>query len=152
MSDIRTELLFEVTIAVGGMTTLGRTQYGDRRIAQIAGGTVKGPKVNGRIQPGGGDWILDRIDGVTQLDVRLVIETDDGATIYMTYKGIRHGPAEVMAALARGEQVDPACYYFRTAPFFETGSEKYAWMNRIVAVATGDRTPAGPVYKVYQVL
>ena len=91
-------------------------------------------------------------DGVLNLDVRLTLETDDGATIYMIYRGYRHGPEEVIERLNRGEDVDPSEYYFRTAPMFETASEKYAWLNSVVCVATGRRNPDGPVYDVFQVL
>jgi len=93
-----------------------------------------------------------RGDGATQLDVRCTLQTDDGALVNMTYRGIRHGPAEIIERLGRGEDVDPALYYFRTAPFFETASEKYGWLNRIVAVATGRRRASGPIYDVFQVL
>jgi hypothetical protein len=84
--------------------------------------------------------------------VRITLETDDGQLIYMTYRGIRHGPAEVMARLAKGEAVDPASSYFRTTPAFETASQKYDWLNRIVSVASGRREKSGPVYEVYEVL
>jgi hypothetical protein len=70
----------------------------------------------------------------------------------MTYRGVRHGPADVMARLAKGESVDPASYYFRTAPVFETAAPRYDWLNRIVSVATGRREASGPVYEVYEVL
>lgn len=153
MSEVRTDFLFRISIQVGGTPAMiGRTPFGERRIARIGGGTVEGPKVNGIIQSGGGDWILLRADGAMQLDVRLTIETDDNALIYMTYRGVRHGPPDVMDRVNRGEPVDPAAYYFRTAPFFETGSEKYGWLNRIVAVGIGSRVPEGPIYDVFQVL
>ena len=70
----------------------------------------------------------------------------------MTYRGIRHGPPEIIERIGRGEDVDPSLYYFRTAPFFETASEKHGWLNRIVAVATGRRRGSGPVYDVFEVL
>lgn len=153
MTDIRTELLFTMRLEVESpMQMLGTTPFGERRIARVAGGSFEGPRLNGKVLPGGGDWLLLRNDGVLQLDVRLTLETDDRQLIYMTYRGHRHGPAEVMARLNRGESVDASEYYFRTAPFFETGSENYAWLNRIVAVGTGYRVPTGPVYTVYEVL
>ena len=86
------------------------------------------------------------------LDVRLTLETDDAQLIYMTYRGLRHGPADVIARLNRGEPVDPASYYFRTTPVFETASTKYDWLNRVVSVATGRREASGPIYEVYEVL
>jgi hypothetical protein len=154
MSEIQTEFVMEMRLSVAmPLTALGNTQYGDRRIARVTGGTFEGPKLRGTVHDAGGDWILNRTDGVTQLDVRLTMQTDDGALIYMTYKGLRHGPADVMAKLAAGEPVDPSLLYFRTAPFFETAADgKYAWMNKAVFVATGRREPSGPIYRVFQVL
>ena len=152
MSGIDTEFLFRIAIDVARIVELGETPFGRRRIAEISGGSFEGPRLKGRVAPGGGDWVLVRRDGVTQLDVRLTLETDDGALIYMTYRGARHGPAEVIARLDAGEAVDPSSYYFRTAPFFETAADNYAWLNGIVAVASGERTPQGPVYHVYQVV
>jgi hypothetical protein len=152
MDKIETELLFEVTFDVGRMTELGNTPLGNRRIAEIAGGTFEGPKLRGRAMAGGGDWILLRPDGALQLDVRVTLETDDGHLIYMSYRGIRHGPDDVIARLNAGAEVDPSEYYFRATPFFETSSETYGWLNRIVCVSTGHRKPSGPVYKVFQVL
>lgn len=152
MTDIRTELLFTVTITVAPPQLLGSTPLGDRRNVLISGGQFEGPRLRGTVLPGGSDWILLRADGVLQLDVRATLQTDDGALINMTYRGLRHGPAAVIDRLDRGEKVDPAEYYFRTAPFFETSAARYGWLNRIVAIATGERIPAGPIYTVYQVL
>lgn len=152
MAEIRTEHLFNISITVDPLQMLGATQYGERRIASITGGVFEGKKLKGTVLPGGGDWLLFRNDGMLQLDVRMTLKTDDDALIYMTYKGLRHGPAEVIDRLNKGEAVDPSEYYFRTSPFFETGAEKYAWLNGIVAVATGHRLATGPVYDVFQVL
>jgi hypothetical protein len=104
------------------------------------------------VLPGGADWIMLRPDGATTLDVRLVLQTDDGATIGMTYRGMRHGPPEIMERVGRGEAVAPGSYYFRTAIAFETAAPRYAWLNRILAVGTGERPPSGPVYDVFEVL
>jgi hypothetical protein len=125
---------------------------GNRRIGLVAGGTFAGPKLRGKVLPGGADWIVVRADGVTTLDVRLVLETDDGAAIGMTYRGLRHGPSEVMDKVNRGDPVDPSTYYFRTAVAFETAAAKYAWLNSAIFVGTGDRKPSGPVYDVFEVL
>jgi hypothetical protein len=86
------------------------------------------------------------------LDVRLTLITDDDAVILMSYRGIRTGPPEVLARLAGGERVDPSEYYFRIVPSFETGDERYAWLNSVIAIGTGDRVPEGPVYTIYEVL
>jgi hypothetical protein len=150
---IQTRHLFTITIEVPRVADLGATPNGHRRIATVAGGTFEGQRLKGKIQPSpGGDWLLLRPDGVLVLDVRLTLETDDGQLIYMTYRGLRHGPADVISRVNRGEAVDPATYYFRTTPVFETASAKYEWLNRIIAVASGRREPTGPVYEVYEVL
>ena len=81
-----------------------------------------------------------------------MLQTDDGATIGMTYRGMRHGPADVMDKVNKGEFVDPSLYYFRTAVSFETAAAKYDWLNRIIAIGTGSRPPEGPVYDVFEVL
>jgi hypothetical protein len=152
MAEIRTAHLFTITLAVGEIQNLGETPVGGRRVAVVEGGRFEGAKLKGTVLKGGSDWIIARSDGALQLDVRLTLKTDDGQLIGMTYRGYRHGPAEVIERLNRGETVDPASYYFRTAPVFETSSEKYGWLNRIVAVATGRRLPEGPVYDVFEVL
>ena len=150
---IETRHLFTLTADVPKIDDLGATPNGTRRIATVSGGSFKGERLSGRIRPTpGGDWLQLRADGATILDVRCTLETDDGELIYMTYRGVRHGPPEVMARLAKGESVDPKSYYFRTTPVFETASEKNRFLNRIVCVATGRREPAGPVYDVFQVL
>jgi len=150
---IQTRHLFTLTADVPRIVDLGATPQGTRRIATVTGGTFQGGRLRGTLQAApGGDWILVRPDGATILDVRVTLETDDHQLIYMTYRGVRHGPADVMARLAKGEPVDPASYYFRTTPVFETASPRYDWLNRIVAVATGRREASGPVYEVYEVL
>jgi Protein of unknown function (DUF3237) len=152
MPEIKTELLFKITLEVPSILDLGETPYGRRRIARVGGGTFEGPKMKGRVLDGGGDWLLLRRDGVLQLDVRQTLETDDKQHIYMTYRGYRHGPKDVIDRLNRGEPVDPSLYYFRTTPWFETASEKYAWLNGICTIATGERQASGPTYHVFQVL
>src|SRR5499427_7767540 len=148
MPEIKTEFLFKITLEVPPVLDVGETPYGRRRIARVAGGSFEGPKLKGEVLPGGGDWLLLRRDGVLQLDVRLTLETDDKQMIYMTYKGFRHGPKDVIDRLNRGEAVDAGLYYFRTTPYFETSSDKSAWMNSLCCVASGPRSSAGPTYHV----
>jgi hypothetical protein len=152
MTALNSQLLFEIDITVTPPQVLAGTPTGDRRIVTITGGAFEGPRIRGVVLAGGGDWMLLRQDGAIELDVRLTLRTDDDHLIYMTYRGLRHGPAEVMERLNRGEPVPPSAYYFRTAPWFETGSNKYGWLNRICAVAVGDRRPAGPHYTVFEIL
>jgi hypothetical protein len=130
---------------------LGAVPHGTRVTAPISGGTFEGARLRGKVLPGGGDWTLLRADGVLELDLRVTLETDDGALIYMSSFGLRHGPPEVLAALARGEQVDPAKYYFRTTVRFETSAPQYAFLNRMFAVSTGDRQASGPIYSIEEI-
>jgi hypothetical protein len=150
---IETRPLFELQLQVPQIADLGATPYGRRRVATVAGGRFDGERLRGTVAPApGGDWMLLRADDVFELDVRITLQTDDGASILMSYRGLRHGPADVMAALGRGEIVDPSRYYFRIAPVFETAAPAYAWLNKIVAVGSGRRDPGGPVYRVEEVL
>jgi hypothetical protein len=152
MAELRTAHLFTITLKVGEIQPVGKTPFGDRRVAIVDGGNFEGPRLKGTVLKGGTDWILGRADGALQLDVRLTLKTHDDHIIAMSYRGYRHGPAAVLERLNRGEKVDPAEYYFRIAPFFETGSEKYGRLNRAIAVGTGDRKPEGPIYDVFEVL
>ena len=139
-------------LRVGCPQIIGQTPIGDRRIVPVLDGRFEGERLRGAVEPGGSDWILVHPGGAFQLDVRLTLRTDDNHLIGMTYRGIRHGPATVLERVNRGEPVDPASYYFRMVPFFETASEKYGWLTRIVAVAIGERVAEGPVYHVFEVL
>lgn len=150
---IDTRPLFELSLQVPQVVDLGDTPAGRRRVAPVAGGSFTGDRLKGKVLgSGGGDWLLQRNDGVVTLDVRLLLRTDDGELISMGYRGIRHGPAGVMARLAAGESVDPRSYYFRIVPNFETSSSKYQWLNRIVSVGMGRREPSGPIYAIHEVL
>lgn len=152
MAEIRTTPLMTLKLTVNGMQAIGATPNGNRRVGLVAGGTFEGPKLKGTVLPGGADWIIARPDASTTLDVRIVLETDDGALIGMTYRGMRHGPEDVMAKVNSGEFVDPSLYYFRTAVSFETAAPRYDWLNRIIAIGTGSRPPEGPVYDIFEVL
>jgi hypothetical protein len=150
---IATQPLFELRLTVPQVLDLGDTPQGRRRVAPVLGGSFEGERLKGEVLgSGGGDWLLQRNDGVVTLDVRLVLRTHDGELISMAYRGVRHGPAEVMARMAAGEAVDPGSYYFRIVPTFETAAAKYQWLNRIVAVGTGRREPGGPIYSIAEVL
>jgi hypothetical protein len=144
--------LMKVEVVVPPPQKLGAVPQGTRVIAAITGGTFEGPRLRGKVLPGGGDWTLLRSDGVLELDLRITLETDDGALIGMSSFGLRHGPAEVLAALSRGEPVDPSEYYFRTAPRFETSAPQYAFLNRVMAIASGDRRAGGPIYSIEEIL
>jgi len=144
--------LMTVRIAAAPAQKLGTVPHGTRLIVPVTGGDFEGPRLRGKILPGGGDWLLLRADGVLELDLRITLETDDHALIYMTFQGLRHGPADAIAALGRGEAVDPARYYFRTVPRFETSAETYAFLNRIITVGVGETRPDGAVHRIDEVL
>jgi hypothetical protein len=154
MSEVKTEFLFEMSgdLDREGMINVGATPQGNRTIIYVTGGKVEGPKIKGEVLPSGGDWYTTRPDGVGVVDVRAACRTDDGHIIYCWYRGINVTPTEVSERMAKGEAVDPSEYYFRTTPVFETASEKYGWLNNIVAVGIGRFTPTGVAYKVYAIL
>ncbi len=135
--ELKTELLFEMKVSAGETQNLGATPHGNRRVVAVTGGTFSGPKLRGEILPNGGDWLCVRPDGVTELDVRITLRTDDGHLIYVSYRGIVSASPEVKERIKDGKKADPSEIYFRTTPLFETGSEKYGWLNRIVTVGVG---------------
>jgi len=140
-------------VSVAAPQNIGAVPPGIRRIAALTGGDFEGPRLRGVVLPAASaDWLLLRGDGVLELDLRATLLTHDGARISMTSFGLRHGPPDVMAALGRGEPVDPARYYFRTTPRFQTAHPAYAFLNRLIAVASGDRRAEGPVYTIDEVL
>ena len=152
MAEIRTKKLMSLKLLVGALQSIGAAPGGDRRVGVVAGGAFTGERLNGTVLEGGADWIIVRPDGCMLLDVRLVLKTDDGALIGLTYRGLRHGPADIMAKVAAGEPVDPSSYYFRTTVLFETAAEKYGWLNRVFGIGIGSRTGAGPEYEIFELL
>jgi hypothetical protein len=152
MTQLRTRPLFIFLLHVEKATVIGKTPGVDRRVGVITGGRFEGERLRGKLLPGGSDWQSIRTDGTWMLDVRVVMETDDGHLIGMTYRGMRHGPPEVMDRIARGEAVSPYDYYLRAAPLFETASERYGWLNQMMTVAVGHRLPDGPVYQVFEIV
>ena len=149
---ISTNPILRIQADLSDILHLGRTPYGERRVINILGGQVEGPRLKGRILPGGADWQIIRRDGVTDLDARYTIETTAGTRIFVLSRGMRHGPPEVIARLARGEAVDPSLYYFRTAMRFETADPDAAWLNRILAIGYGAREARAVRIAVHEVL
>lgn len=152
MAEIKTQPLFTIKLQVGELQPVGAAPGGNRVVGVVGGGTFEGARLTGTVLSGGSDWIIIRTDGSFTLDVRLVLKTDDGALIGMTYKGIRHGSPEILAKVARGEPVPPEELYFRTAVFFETSVANYDWINRVIGIGTGHRPPEGPVYEIFELL
>ncbi len=128
---------------------VGSTPHGRRMIFEVIGGSFEGPRLRGKALTGGGDWMLLDAEGVGRLDVRGTLETDDGAMIYVQYYGVIVMNEKVQAALAAGGETGFGDTYFMTQPRFETGDERYAWLNKIVAVAEGRVLPNAVEYRVF---
>jgi Protein of unknown function (DUF3237) len=143
---------FEIAVEVHPALDLGQTQAGHRRVVPIAGGLVSGPKLQGRILPGGADSQILRPEGTADLEARYTIQSEDGALIYVVNRGLRHGPREVLARLNQGEQVDPGAYYFRSAAIFETSAPQHLWLTRAIVIGAGERYPDKVVIRFWEVL
>ena len=152
LRTVRTRPLFVMRLEVVGPRVIGQTPNGLRRVGVVTGGAFEGERLSGSVLDGGADWQTVRPDGATTLDVRLMLKTSDDALIGVNYRGLRHGPADVIAGIEKGEVVDPASYYFRINPRFETAAPAYDWLNRVLAVGIGHRLADGPVYSVFEVL
>jgi len=145
------EFIFDVDVTVGSPLELGDVAKGGRRIVPITGGAFTGPQLRGMVLPGGADWQVLRSDGVAELEARYTLRTDDGALIYVRNLALRHGPPDVMAALAAGRLVDPGGYYFRGATAFETSAIHYAWLMKHIIICTGARELASVTLRFYKV-
>jgi hypothetical protein len=144
MSDIATPGLSHIAdllVNAAPPIDIGQTPAGIRRIIPLLGGTVIGPRLNGRMLPGGADFQVWRSDKCTEIHARYVLETDAGEQLYVENTGLRHGPAEAMDRLARGEPVDPGIVYFRTVARFETAAPEFGWLTRAIVLCSGARYP-----------
>ncbi|GAB2184188.1 DUF3237 domain-containing protein [Roseibium sp. LAB1] len=140
----------DLEVELGPVREMGQGRAGTRRIIPIVGGRVTG-QVSGTVLDMGADWQTILADGSADIDTRYAFETDDGAVIEIINKGVRHGPPEVLQALARGEDVDPALYYFRTVARLETGDPRYEWVNRTLFVGTGRRLASAVLVSLFRV-
>jgi len=142
----------DIDVSVGPIRDLGLTPHGRRRIIPILRGTVRGPRLEAEVVPGGADWQYVRADGVVELVARYSIRTKDGTEIAIVNRGLRRATPEVMERLSRGEAVDPSLVYCRTVPVFEAPAGPHAWLNGSVFVATAARFPDKVQIKVFEVL
>jgi hypothetical protein len=155
MTALSYKLLYEADIELASPIDIGAGPEGHRLVFHVTGGTLSGPRLQGRFLPSGGDWARVRADGSVALDVRAVVETDDGARIYLTYGGRILAAPELLGGLmdlANLKLPDPSTYYFRILPLFETGSPDYAWLNQVCAVGVGRITNRGVAYRVFEIL
>jgi hypothetical protein len=152
LRSVTTRPLFVLRLRVPRVFDIGASPGTHRRVGVVDGGVFDGERLSGEVLDGGADWQAVRADGATELDVRLVLKTHDGALIAMRYNGLRHGPADVLARIGQGEVVDPSTYYFRITGAFETAAAKYDWLNRILAIGIGHRLATGPTYSLFELL
>ena len=128
--------LMELRLMTAATEEIGATPHGTLSIFPVIGGAFEGERLRGKVLSGGGDWVTARADGTFELDLRVTLETDDGALIHMTFSGVRND----------------AHHYFRTLPRFETAAPKYAFLNRLLAVGIGEVRPEGPVHAIEEIL
>jgi len=144
------EPAFEVAAALGPLEDHGVTRAGHRRVVPIAGGRVSG-LFEAEILPGGADWQLIRSDGSIEIDTRYSARTPDDEYVHFRTSGVRSGPPAILAALLRGDPVDPAAYYFRVAVYLETSAPRLADLERSIFVASAVRGADSVRYTAYRV-
>src|SRR5450432_4352496 len=136
---MRTRPLMRLRLSTASTQEIGSVPHGKRVTFPIIGGSFEGERLRGKVLPGGGDWVIKRADGVLELDLRITLETDDGALIHMTFEGIR-------------DDATPGAPYFRTLPRFETAAAKYSFLNRLLATGAGEISAAAPVHTIEEIL
>jgi len=145
------EFAFEALVDVARPLDVGDSPYGTRRIIPITGGTFEGPLLRGEVVPGGADWQVVHSNALVTLTATYALRTDDGALIAVTNSGFRRADPALMAALARGEEVDQRQIYFRTTARFETEAPRYRWLSDYLFVGSGHRRPRGVAITFWQV-
>ncbi len=146
------EFLYHLSAELGPPVAIGDTSHGHRLIVPVIGGRFEGPRLSGKLQPGGADWLLIRPDGITELDVRATLQTDDGALIYCYYRGLATNVPAVMPRWAQGEDVPADEYSITATPWFETSAPQYAWLQQSITLAKATLVPGGVTYEVFTVL
>lgn len=149
---LRYRHLFNLALDVdfSGMTNIGKVPAGRRRIAPVSGGAFNGERLRGVVMPGA-DWVINRPDGVMLIDVRLVLQTDDGVSVYLTYQGHFLAAPEAMERFGRGALLEPGDYSLVMTARLECGDPRYAWLNDVICVGTGTQTASGPVYDLFEI-
>jgi hypothetical protein len=136
---MQTRPLMTLRLTTAPTQNIGAGPHGTRVTFPITGGSFEGDRLRGQVLPGGDDWTVKRPDGVIELDLRITLQTDDGALIHMTFEGLRDDGA-------------PGAPYFRTLPRFETQAPKYSFLNRLLAVGLGEIRADGPVHLIEEIL
>jgi Protein of unknown function (DUF3237) len=144
--------LYRLEATVGEPLDLGDLAQGRRRIVPLTSGNFAGPELSGTLLPGSSaDWQVVLPDGTALGDIRYTLQTDGGDLLYVQSRGVRHGSAEVLERLARGDQVDASEYSFRTSTRIEAAAPELNWLNKGVFISVGGRRPGGVIYETYLV-
>ncbi len=152
LPDPRLRRVYRLEASLGAPLDLGEVAQGHRRIVPQTGGTFTGPELSGKLLPGvSADWQIVLPDGTSFGDIRYTLQTDGGDLLYVQSRGVRHGSAEVLARLGRGEDVDAGEYTFRTSTQIETAAPHLDWLNKGIFVSVGARQPTGVIYETYLV-
>jgi hypothetical protein len=152
LPDPRLTKVYRLEATLGPVLDVGEVASGSRRIVPLSGGTFAGPELSGVLVPGASaDWQIVQSDGTAIGDIRYTLQTDSGELLYVQSRSVRHGSAEVLARLGRGEDVDPDEYTFRASTQIETAATGLDWLNKGVFISVGARLPAGVVYETYLV-
>ena len=152
LPDPRLTPVYRLEATLGEPADLGETPHGHRRIVPLTEGTFTGPTINGTLLPGASaDWQTLLADGTALGDIRYTLRSEGGDVLYVQSRGVRHGSAEVLARLGRGEDVDASEYTFRTSTQIETASAELDWLNKGVFISVGGRQASGVVYETYLV-
>jgi hypothetical protein len=152
LPDPRLTPVYRLEATLAQPVDLGDTAQGHRRIVPLTGGTFTGPELNGKLLPGASaDWQIGLADGTALGDIRYTLQTDGGYLLYVQSRSVRHGPAEVLARLGRGEKVDASEYTFRTSTQIETAAPDLDWLNKGVFISVAGRQAGGVIYETYLV-
>ena len=152
LPDPRLSLTYRLDATLAQPLDLGDSAHGHRRIVTLTGGTFTGPELRGKLLPGASaDWQIVLRNGTVLGDIRYTLQTDGGDLLYVQSRSVRHGPADVLARLGRGEEVDASRYTFRTATQIETAAPNLDWLNKGVFVSVGGRRTSGVIYETYLV-
>jgi len=144
--------VYRLEATLGQPLDVGTIAQGRRRIVPLTGGTFAGPELNGKLLPGASaDWQILMTDGTALGDIRYTLQTDRGDLLYVQSRAVRHGSADVLARLGRGENVDASEYTFRAATQIETAAVDLDWLNKGVFVSVAGRQPEGVIYETYLV-
>jgi hypothetical protein len=152
LPEPRLTLVYRLEATLGAPLDLGDVAQGHRRIVPQTGGTFTGPELSGKLLPGSSaDWQIVLPDGTALGDIRYTLQTDAGELLYVQSRGVRHGSAEVLARLGRGEEVDASEYTFRTSTQIEAAAPHLDWLNKGVFISVGGRQATGVIYETYLV-